>query len=579
MNGLPGDSFRPQEFHEVALERLSSLQDKKETAFILLIIVIILIPHVFIIFGHQDIVLNRFTTDDSFYYFKTAQNIIEGHGISFDGIARTNGFHPLWMILLLPIFLIVRDDLIMALRLVIILQVLLGIGSSLILYKFVRTRCSLWTGWVVALIWTFSSFTYDLIYKGGTEAALNAFFLVLLWWRYYHVSEKLTLGKVYLLEIFVLGCLASLALLSRLDNVYLVFLVGIWLIFRFRRKPGNNITNLKESILWWIKLGLAYFSPILTTLGLYLGFNQVYIGSAMPVSGKIKRWWGTLNYTVYGKPPESVGEIISEIFSSDNSIGPWSIVVSPLSALFEWYNSLAIGNRVLWGAVLVALLCSIGFLLIKNREFVFRSFWQWNLIPLLVGCLFHILYYKILGHVAQKEWYWLAESFFVIMIFGIVLETFAIGISKYTTGEKLYVAVTLMMGIVFIIPYLRYPIQVISYVPGDENHFYLQRANWLEENTEPNSKIGMTGSGSSGYFVQDRVVVNLDGLISSQEYFINLQNSTADGYLEEIGLDYVFGNAYILNNTNPYQWNFDGRLIEFRYFEWADKTLTLFKFQ
>lgn len=36
--------------------------------------------------------------DDAFYYFQIARNIATGHGSSFDGIHRTNGYHPLWML-------------------------------------------------------------------------------------------------------------------------------------------------------------------------------------------------------------------------------------------------------------------------------------------------------------------------------------------------------------------------------------------------------------------------------------------------------------------------------------------------
>ena len=41
-------------------------------------------------------------------------------------------------------------------------------------------------------------------------------------------------------------------------------------------------------------------------------------------------------------------------------------------------------------------------------------------------------------------------------------------------------------------------IQVINYSPQTAGHFYLDRAQFMEENTEPGALIGMTGSGSSG---------------------------------------------------------------------------------
>ena len=38
--------------------------------------------------------------DDFFYYLKVAQNLAQGHGSTFNGIVQTNGYHPLWMMLL-----------------------------------------------------------------------------------------------------------------------------------------------------------------------------------------------------------------------------------------------------------------------------------------------------------------------------------------------------------------------------------------------------------------------------------------------------------------------------------------------
>ena len=140
---------------------------KTDKYFQLAIMLLILVPHLFIIFAHQDIVLTWFNTDDAFYYFKTAQNIVEGHGVTFDGIARTNGFHPLWMIILLPIFTLARFDLILPLRLVIILQVMLGLGSALILYQLGRSLCSRWVSFLMALILVFSPAIYEVVLKGG----------------------------------------------------------------------------------------------------------------------------------------------------------------------------------------------------------------------------------------------------------------------------------------------------------------------------------------------------------------------------------------------------------------------------
>lgn len=42
--------------------------------------------------------------DDSFYYFQIARNFAEGQFSTFDGITRTNGYHPVWMLLIVPFY-------------------------------------------------------------------------------------------------------------------------------------------------------------------------------------------------------------------------------------------------------------------------------------------------------------------------------------------------------------------------------------------------------------------------------------------------------------------------------------------
>ena len=133
-------------------------------------------------------------------------------------------------------------------------------------------------------------------------------------------------------------------------------------------------------------MGIAYFAPLVFTLGFYMLTNQLYFGSAMPVSGKIKRWWGTLKYTVYGKPPKNIPEFLEEFFSSSDSVGPWSIVMSPLQDISSWLRGLESGSKIIWGVVFFAFMILLIFALIRNRGFVAAAFWRGNLIPLLRSC-------------------------------------------------------------------------------------------------------------------------------------------------------------------------------------------------
>ena len=85
---------------------------------------------------------------------------------------------------------------------------------------------------------------------------------------------------------------------------------------------------------------------------------------------------------------------------------------------------------------------------------------------------------------------------------------------------------------------------------------YMDIVPLLEENTEPGSLIGFTGGGNVGYFIADRTVVNMDGLINSYDYFQALQAQEAGAYLHQIGLDYVLANPVILDQQ-PYKEQFN----------------------
>lgn len=50
------------------------------------------------------VLIARALPDDAFIYFVIARNMAAGLGATFDGLAPTNGFHPLWAVALTPVF-------------------------------------------------------------------------------------------------------------------------------------------------------------------------------------------------------------------------------------------------------------------------------------------------------------------------------------------------------------------------------------------------------------------------------------------------------------------------------------------
>jgi hypothetical protein len=121
------------------------------------------------------------------------------------------------------------------------------------------------------------------------------------------------------------------------------------------------------------------------------------------------------------------------------------------------------------------------------------------------------------------------------------------------------------LGVYLLVPFwslIRANMTYNEWHPGDPNN---DIAAFLEANTEPGSIIGLTGGGNAGYFVDDRTVINMDGLINSYEYFQLLKDKKASDYLANEGMNYILANLLILEQA-PYRDQFAP------YLELTDKT-------
>ncbi|MGB7876806.1 MAG: hypothetical protein WBL25_20670, partial [Anaerolineales bacterium] len=174
------------------------------------------------------------TRDDAYYYFKVAQNISEGHGSTFDGINLTNGYHPLWMLVCIPIFSLARFDLILPLRILILVLAGLRAATSLLLYHVLRNVLARPIAMLGALYWAFNQYIHWTTYQQGLETGLAAFCLVLFLYLLQRFERDRKAASVSPKQIATLGVAATLVTFSRLDMVFLAGLFGLWIVFRHR---------------------------------------------------------------------------------------------------------------------------------------------------------------------------------------------------------------------------------------------------------------------------------------------------------------------------------------------------------
>lgn len=671
---------------------------KKKPYFIFLIFLVLnLIPHAYVALTTSKGLLNWYITDDAFYYFKVAQNISLGRGITFDGIAPTNGFHPLWMLVCIPIFALARLDLYLPLRLLIIVQAILNAGSGYFLYRLFADHISEKAGWLLAFCWMFIPSIHAISSKLGLESGLSIFCIIFFIYRISKFMQKSEKSQVGAVDMLLLGLAGALVLFSRLDNIFMLVMVGLWLVFRgskmswisqvdflliftaavlsyySRIQTTNNIfnflpffymlvgfslvlkpvclffcgmyelngkvtlkrfvlktivamtaaslligliffvlhdllhtfrgisraviildwltstsfvlffriflfwkkhdlfgsqeNNLKRRLLMWLKNAAAYFVPLFSLLLLYMTANEIYAGSSMPVSGQIKRWWGTLPNTVYGRPIKTLTAMITGIFSTNKETGPFWLITRPLDQASVWIRDLfsfspgptisAFLSGFVW---LVLLAVALAIFSRRPRDF-YALTRKFALLPLSIGCIFHVISYKATGYMHAKYWYWLEEMILIVLLLGIML---AFLIKDWENQSRQRWLIQSATAIIVFGIFFNFGFTILRDYPMNKEpvdlYDYDADLQFLEYNTQPGDVIGMTGGGVTAYLMPDRVFINLDGLINSSAYFESLKNDRAGEYLSAAGMDYVYGEEQVLLDSDPYRWVFTDHL-------------------
>jgi hypothetical protein len=287
-----------------------------------------------------------------------------------------------------------------------------------------------------------------------------------------------------------------------------------------------------------------------------MGLNKWMFGSFTPVSGQVKAWWGTLANTVYG---HDMSLLTSLGLSSGTSIGPWSLLTSQIQSfantiLGEQAGASSRVDTMVFLAILIVIFI-IGLVIVSAQQNrLIKAANRLYLVPLVLGGMVHFSYYILIGYEHTRNWYWLAETLALVMMLGLLLDAFFTWMDDLSHKKILPVIISLLLAVWLGISHAQFLQTLCPPTVNVENeNDYLKEVHQLESLTEPGAHIGMTGGGLVGYFLTDRAVVNLDGLINSRAYFEAMQKGTARDFLDAIPLNYVFGQEYVVTESDPYK--------------------------
>jgi len=336
-------------------------------------------------------------TDDAYYYFAIARNVVAGLGSTFDGIAPTNGYHPLYLLTLLPVWFAARSlhwDAWTPVRVALSLCAAFDVGAGLLLHRLVKRHFSARGATWAAALWLFSPLS-ALLAMRGVESALAALLLVAFLLASARALER---GAPGVPAAAGVGALLGLAALARTDNAPLLALalaVQLALAARAARSgPGAALRALLVAggaaalVLspWWLWCWRR-FGTIAQVSGVAKMRNHAVFGHLPTASGAASP--GRVLRSLFAFAWSSARYATGEEFAPPR----WTRVLAPLVAV-ALGAALAVALRRARRAgrpAAVALLAAGGTYVLAHMlvyAFVLRSYATWYAVnPLLVLAL------------------------------------------------------------------------------------------------------------------------------------------------------------------------------------------------
>jgi hypothetical protein len=221
--------------------------------------------------------IERPFTEDGFYALAISRNIATGHGITIDGVTRTNGFQPLYTFLMAAVGRLTSADRMFLLRAVYAADLIIYIVTAWLLGAIARDTVGRPGGcyafWGTALAYL----TLRLVllqHFNGLETGLQLL-LIAASWRAYQSHGCQTLAGGMRLAV-----LLGLTVLARLDMMFLLAAATVLLWFGPRPDRPPLVLRLAVPL-----LGFVVVLP-------WLVYSHGVSGTIIPTSGLAQQSWG-----------------------------------------------------------------------------------------------------------------------------------------------------------------------------------------------------------------------------------------------------------------------------------------------
>ena len=212
----------------------------------------------------------RLLADDAYYYFEVARNAARGEGLSFDSVAPTNGYHPLWVFVLVPLYALLPESQGLPIHLALGFSALCVPVTALGVQRLFAWAGAPRAGELAAYAWLFNPFTVVLAFR-GVEAPMAA---LLLWTSLALLVRARSAARWTPRECAFLGASIGALFLARTDAVLWAAVVGsvvAWDLVasgRARAVVSRGLTIAAAAAgvaLPWLAWNLATFGSVVQT--------------------------------------------------------------------------------------------------------------------------------------------------------------------------------------------------------------------------------------------------------------------------------------------------------------------------
>ena len=468
-----------------------------------IILIVYLILNVLSFWFSQNRELVNHFEDDSFYYFKIAANIVGLKMISFDAHTLTSGFHPLWMLVLLPLTAAIQNPFLF-LRTVGILSTLLIGAGAFIGFGYLQKRYSL-----LSYLFASSMMLSCIIDFGST--GMETTLLIPLLTAALIILAKInppayTTNKSGNEKYWVaLGIVLSLAQLARLDAILFNITILVY-IYLTDRSPKKWVHLVKTGL------------PIFISGCAYLLFNYFTYHHLFPTSGLSKSLQGSLINKAF----------FAQLFDFRNPEGTaWNLFLVMIFVaigfifycLANWLgkrkNPDESGNNAL------ALIVSTFFILYTLYQLFGTSWvlWRWHLYPvfLMSMTVVPVIFEKILGHLLQNSKS--RKSIGKIIAICTCLIAFLMTVIGITSGH-----------------WQKTQKVLFTY----ENYLIAEELNGTFQ--EPVIFAMGDRAGSFAYFFKG-YVLQIEGLVSDYSVIKAIEDNTLEKFMTDFGVQYVISQV------------------------------------